>query len=116
MGDRPGQTAVGIEGVDGFAQLGVAKAEGHLAVVKGDIRIHGRVIHDKQRNIGRNSPGILIDGDVLIFRLVDQQGRLEHLFFVPADSAIGILIIAKGIEAVSCINLPGMGCRMAWIR
>ena len=53
MGDQPCEAAVGIEGVNGFAQLGVAKAEGGLAVFQRNIGVDGVVILDKQGNVWR---------------------------------------------------------------
>ena len=53
---------------------------------------------------------------MLIFGLVNQQSRLEHLLLIPADITIGILKVTQIINALTGINLPDMGCGMAGVR
>ena len=80
-----GDHAIGIDGVDGFAQLRMAETEGALRIFEGNVGVDVGVIGDEFRQVRRHQARILIDGDVLVFHFIDQLDRREHLVRVPGD-------------------------------
>ena len=92
------EAAVGglrLDGVDRLAQLRVAEAEGGLRVLEADVGIDIGVVGDELRQVRRHEARVLVDGDVLIFSLDHELGRVEHHVLVPGHVAGRV-----GVDAV----------------